>query len=305
MTEAVQLLTPVGRLVAGDLYEPNTEDATGRPLVVKTGANAGKSREDWFFALAIPKGSETRWTDTPWGKTIWDVAVKAWPNGQYQSPAFAWKVEDGDSTVPNKRGRRNVDREGYPRHWILKFSSGYQSKLVNANGTAVLLDPGVIKPGHYIQVFGSVAGNNSTDTPGVFLNHSMVAHSGFGPEIQYGPDPASVGFGSAPLPAGASAAPVGGMTVTGAAASLPPMHVPPVVVQSVPAAAVTASPPPLTVVPNHQFVAGPGAPPPPAPPAPPAPARRMLPAAGGATYEAMIQAGWNDALLVQHGMMAA
>ena len=57
-----------------------------------------------------------------------------------------------------------------------------------------------------------------------------------------------------------------------------------------PAAAAAAAPP-----------TAPAAPPPP----PAAPVRTMLPAAGGQTYEAMIAAGWNDAQLVQHGMMAA
>jgi hypothetical protein len=31
----------------------------------------------------------------------------------------------------------------------------------------------------------------------------------------------------------------------------------------------------------------------------------MLAAAQGASYEQMIAAGWNDALLIQHGMMKA
>ena len=51
---------------------------------------------------------------------------------------------------------------------------------------------------------------------------------------------------------------------------------------------------------------------PPAPPLPvppPAPAfrqvRQMTEKAGGATYEAMIAAGWSDELLIQHGMMVA
>lgn len=40
------------------------------------------------------------------------------------------------------------------------------------------------------------------------------------------------------------------------------------------------------------------------PPAGPS-ARVMTPAAGGQTYEAMIAAGWTDAMLIQHGMMVA
>jgi len=63
----------------------------------------------------------------------------------------------------------------------------------------------------------------------------------------------------------------------------------------------TAAPPPAAVEPHHGFVANAGSPVP--PPAPAAPQHVMLPAANGATYEAMIAAGWTDELLVQHGMM--
>lgn len=75
---------------------------------------------------------------------------------------------------------------------------------------------------------------------------------------------------------------------------------------------------PLAVQPNPAFLGAPGqgsaipggAPMPPGlpmtPPAvPAAPQRRMLPPANGATYEQMVANGWTDALLIQHGMMAA
>lgn len=77
------------------------------------------------------------------------------------------------------------------------------------------------------------------------------------------------------------------------------------------------TPPPVS--PDASMFAGVGAPsapvaapapvmtPPPAPPAAPAPVaapvRMMTPKAGGASYEAMIGAGWTDALLIEHGMM--
>jgi hypothetical protein len=56
-------------------------------------------------------------------------------------------------------------------------------------------------------------------------------------------------------------------------------------------------------------IAGSVAPPPPAAtaavaPPPPATGKVMLPAAGATTYAAYIQAGWNDAMLVQNGFMA-
>lgn len=167
----------------------------------------------------------------------------------------------------------------------------------------------------------TVESNNSTQTAGLYLNHSMVCFRGYGAEITFGPDVASAGFGKAPLPAGASAVPLGGTPMpplpNGAAAAPVPMSAP--VAGATPPPPMAYAPPvaaPVPVVPNVGFVqvpppAGPVVmPPPPSIPAvavpPPAPpVRQMTAAAGGATYESMIAAGWTDALLVQHGMMLA
>ena len=72
-------------------------------------------------------------------------------------------------------------------------------------------------------------------------------------------------------------------------------------------ASVGAAAVPQTVTPTATVPPIPGAVV--APPAPPAavvaaPIHQMLPAANGATYDAMIAAGWNDDTLVQNGMMA-
>lgn len=302
MSTRVDLLTPVGRLVAGSLYKPQTTDAEGRPLVVKNGPQAGQPRVDFYFALAIPKGPEQHWNQTPWGQKIWSTGMQAFPGGQCNAPSFAWKVADGDSQIPNRKGHKPCDREGYPRHWVLSFSSGFQPKIYNADGTQAITEPEAVKLGYYVQVFGSVAGNDSLQQPGVFLNHGMVALSAYGPEIVVGPDAAAVGFGGQPLPAGASTAPVSapfnpapatpapgapGAPYAAAAAGMVPSGT------GYAAPAAVAAP----IVPNPAILQ------PPPPPA--APARVMLPAANGATYEAMVAAGWTDALLIQHGMMQA
>ena len=305
-TDRTDLLTPVGRLVAGSLYKAQTTDAEGRPLVIKSGPQAGQPRVDFFFALAIPKGQEQHWSQTPWGQKIWAAGHAAFPQGQGNAPTFAWKVTDGDSQVPNSLGKKPCDREGYKGNWVLAFSSGFAPKIYNADGSQQLLEENAVKLGYYVQVFGSVSGNGSLQQPGVFLNHGMVALSAYGPEIVVGPDAAAVGFGGGALPAGASAVPVSapfnpappaGSPVpavgapyvpTPAAAVTPPAMTPAVV------AAATVVPP---IVPNPAILQ------PPPPPA--APARVMLPAAQGATYEAMVAAGWTDALLIQHGMMQA
>ncbi len=324
MSQRINITSPVGRIVMGSLYDPSTTDAEGKPLVVKTGPNAGQPRVNYFFALAIPKGPEPHWAHTPWGQQIWTVGNQAHPNAA-QSPQFAWKIEDGDSQIPNKKGRKPCDNEGWKGHWVVKFSGGYAPKCYRQEGAGYvqIMDKGAIKPGHYVEVAFSVEGNGSTSQPGVYLNHSMVCFRAYGPEIVFGPDVASAGFGAAPLPAGASMTPppsTAPMPAAPAAQGIPaiPGVVPPplppagfVPPPSVPAPTVAA---PIPVTPNPAFVQVPPpavgyaapAPAPTMPPPPPAaPVKQMTPAAGGITYQAYVAAGWSDAQLVQNGLMLA
>ena len=280
--------TPVGRLVQGSLYKPNDKNAEGGPLVVKSGANAGQPRVEYFFALAIPKGPEKHWAETEWGQKIWAAGHAAFPGGAANSPAFAWKVKDGDSQVPNRKGKKPCDQEGFRGHWVLNFSSGFAPRVFNRDGTQAITEEGAVKLGYYIQVNGDVDGNGSVQQPGVFLNHSMVALSAYGEEIVVGPDAASAGFGQAPLPAGAMSTPAGGFSP-----ATPPTPSAPASAPPIPAAAPSAS---IATSPSNPAFLMP-------PPPPAAPARQLTPKAGGATYEQLIGAGWTDALLVQHGMM--
>jgi hypothetical protein len=290
MSDAVPFTTAVGRLVQGSLYKPSTTDMEGKPLVIKTGPNAGQARVDYYFAVAIPKGTETHWSMTSWGKVIWDVGHRDWPAGQADAPTFAWKIRDGDSTIPNKAGTRPVDQEGFKGCWVVSFSSSYAPKLFTTMGQKTPVpytEDGAIRPGYFVEVAANVAGNGVALNPGVFINHSMVNLRAYGPEIVFGPDPEDAGFGASPLPAGASLTPLGATTP------------PPV---------TTATAPPPGVTPHTAFAFGPAAPPPPpaaAPPPPTASARRMTAKAGGYTYEALVGQGWTDATLVQHGYMEA
>lgn len=67
------------------------------------------------------------------------------------------------------------------------------------------------------------------------------------------------------------------------------------------AAPAPIAPPPAPLAPPPAPPPAPVAPPMP----PPAPVRQMTAKAAGQTYEALIAAGWNDALLIEHGMMTA
>ena len=246
MPELIDFLTPVGRLVMGDPFKGRTTDEDGKPLVVKTGPNSGQPRTDYFIGLAIPK------TDPGWSAihaTIQSAAKQEYPeyfgaDGSCALPTFSWKIIDGDSTQVNKRGVAPNTREGFAGNWILCMSSSFAPKCYSKGGETVLTDPSSIKRGYYVRAYGNTKGNRPSQTPGVYVNVSMVELIGYGPEIVTGPDAASV-FGGSPvatLPAGASATPVAPAT------------------------------PIAQVTPAHDFVTGPPAPPvPPAPPAPPAP----------------------------------
>ena len=297
MSNRIELLTPVGRLVQGSLYEGQTTDAEGKQLTYRSGPQAGQPRVDYYFALAIPKGTEQHWSQTEWGAKIWNEGHKSFPGGQAQSPAFAWKIIDGDSTIVNRAGKRPCDRDGYPGHWVLNFSSGFAPTIYNRDGSQQMLEQNAVNVGDYIQVYGSVSGNESTQQAGVFLNHSMVAFMGYGDRIYTGVDPKSVGFGKAPMPAGVSPIPVSQgfnpATSTPPVANVaPPAYVPP----------VTTTPPPL---PHTGILNPPPVMPPVTPAVAPAPVKVMTALAGAHTYEQMIAAGWTDATLIQHGYMLA
>jgi hypothetical protein len=290
--------TPVGRFIQGDPFEPQTKDMQGNPRVVKSGPNMGQPNPQYFVALAIPKTpGVTDWKQEPdpFFQTVLRVAQASFPDGKWQWPQFAWKIVDGDSTAMNQRGRAWNTIEGYAGHWVCRFASSFPPKCFarpNYAATDQITDRNRIKRGHYLTVNGSCEGNRDTNKPGTYLNLDLVSWEGFGPEIVGGPD-ANEAFAQAPaLPAGASATPV-----VPAAAPAPvaaPASVAPVAPVAAPAAVAPA--------PYTGFMA------PPAPPAPvntAVPARQMLPAAGGATYEQMIAAGWTDVTLLQHGMMVA
>ena len=302
---SINLTTPVGRIVQGDLWkaQPVVDPRTNQP---KFGSD-NQPLVQYFFALAIPKQpGHTHWAQTEWGQKVWAEGHRAHPNFA-PHPTFSWKIEDGDSTVPNKKNKKNCDRVGFPGHWILKMRSGFPPKGYNADGTQVLPIES-FKCGYYVQVNINVAGNTG-DSPGVYLNPMMVALAGYGEEIISGPDVSEAGFGQGvQLPPGASAVPVGGFAPPPAAGAPAPAYpLPPAAPAYGPPGMPPSAPYPAAGVPT----ANPSSPPPnPAflgvpPPAPYPTARQMTAKANGASYEQLIAAGWNDALLIQHGMMTA
>lgn len=203
-------LTPVGRLVAGDAFQPQDKDADGKPLVIKTGPNAGQPRTQFFLGLAIEK-TNPEWP--PLEQAIRQVARESFPqlfdaSGNCIAPSFAFKIIDGDSQIPNTKGTKPCEKEGYAGHWVLQIGSSYAPKIYDAGGKVELTSPNDLKRGYYIRVTGTIKGNGSNQNPGVFLNPRMVERVGYGPEIISGPSAEEVfSKPAAAMPTGMSQTP--------------------------------------------------------------------------------------------------
>ncbi len=262
---SVNFTTPVGRLVQGSLYEPQTENFDGKPLTTET----GEEKIVFYLGIAIPKGAETHWNQTEWGQKIYAEGTQSWPKGEYHQPTFAWKVVDGDSTIPNKKMNKPCDKPGHPGNWILNFSSSFPTKICQPDATPIVIED-YVKLGDYIAVLGSVKTNGSSQSPGVYLNHLWVAFYGYGERIVLGVDPKSAGFDKLAPPPQASSVPVAAQPFT----------------------------PPMTEVQPHPAILNP---PPVAPVA--APVRQLTALAKGNSYEQLIAAGWSEAQMIQYGLL--
>ena len=264
--------TPVGRLVQGDAFVPQTKDQTGALRVYKSGDKVGQPNPQYFVAVAFPKvdpldPSMQNREFAAFYALLERVARAEWPalwpnpTGPCVNPIFTLKVKDGDGL--DRNGKPNNVKEGFAGHWVVSFASAYAPKVVRETspGTNVwetLTDPSSVKRGYYVRIAGSATGNDSPNTPGIYCNLDMIALIAFGQEIVSGPD-AATAFGgtAATLPAGASALPMGGGTM--------------------PPAGAGAAPTTFT----------------------------MTPKAAGQTREQYHAAGWTDAQLIEHGMMLA
>lgn len=229
--ERLNIITPVGRIVAG---HPATENTTGyqnQPLRDKQ----GNPKSEFYFALAVDKAN-------PEWPTFWaQITAKAqqdFPGGHWQQPYFKWKVTDGDD--PKYQGR-----EGYTGHFIINMKSGYAPNLCNEQYQ--ILQGNQIKRGDYVAVQVSVQGNGDTgQNCGMYINPNVVMFLRYGEEIRSGPNPQEV-FANHQfnyIPAAASQTPVASAPMPGAPS---------------PSAPQAPAPPPQPAMP--QYPAGAGVPP--------------------------------------------
>jgi hypothetical protein len=335
--------TPTGRLVFGNPFtaqvkkdddqKPVLDKVTGQPVMEFTvGVAFAKSDPATTAFLA-----ELRVADRAAWPQYFDAA------GNRTAVAFADKIKDGDGLDRKGRPYSRKDgwaghwiisfmsqyapgvfaHDG--RQWAQITTGVKPGDYVRVSGTTT-----------------SNMQTAASRTAGMYRNLNMVGKVGDGAPIVVGADANEV-FGAAPppLPPGATTVPQAPGVPLPLAAPPPAPADPKALAiadgwiihpsavghyykgqEVLPAADVLAkyatapppppappaappAPPPAPAAPPYDGYMG--APPPaPAalPPPPPAPARVMLPAANGATYDQLVAAGWTDALLVQHGMMA-
>lgn len=290
---AVELTTPPGRFVFGDLYDPEKEDFDGNPLVIKNGVDKGKETQLFVIGLAIPK-TQAHWANEPvWGQAVWATGHAAFPGGEASGATFSWKIYDGDSQVIPPKSKSKIkpcDREGWKGCWVLRLQSAFAPAIYNAltnpENPVPMNDKDAVRPGHVIQVVGTVKGNTGS-SPGVYLNHIAVGLRAYLPEIVTRGVDVKGKFGGA-VPAGASTMP--------AAATLPAAAPAPSAPAPAPAPAAPApAAAPTAVVPAPALVGIPTAPAAPAAPAaaPPAPAAPVSrPPHKGIPFDSYIAQGW-------------
>lgn len=307
--------TFTGRMVQGDAHKagPQRKDATGAVKFRKD----GQPDCPFFLAVAVPKSPAARLV-IPGNPTYEEEKAKldaaargAWPNifqQNYQrpqglhfpaslpadctSPKFANKVIDGDGFDDD--GKPNSGKDGWAGCWVVKVSNGFAPRCVEWNNGWVDMTPHgrQIKPGDYVTVSGTCESNQSTQSPGMYMNVDIVSFEQEGERIVVASAvDANTALGArtggpANPPAGSGAA--GGAPADGTGG---------------PAAGTAGST--TASDPAYSGYREDAAPPPPADAAPPPPnGPAMTAKAGGKTYESFIAAGWNDDQLRQHGYLA-
>lgn len=320
-----EFLTPVGRLVQGDVFEAQTKNMQGQPLMTQS----GQPTQRYFIAVAFAK------TDQAFGAfytLLQQTARASFPTlfdaaGNCTHPRFSWKLVDGDSVDDN--GKPNKNKEGFAGHWVVKFASSFAPRAFHAGRYAPheqIQDPKAIPRGYFVRVAGTIEGNGQPQKPGLYVNLGMVELAGQGPIISSGPEASAVFGAAAPaLPAGATPLPMAGgaapLGLPGMASALPPavptLSTPPMNVGMASAPVAAMALPTLPVMPNPAFLAAPAGTAAPQVPGLPTPAGGpaigampaspsspvMTAAAGGFTYAQYIAQGWTDAALREKGLM--
>lgn len=164
-------LSPVGRIVQGDLFNAQTTDHAGRP----------RETPQFYVGLAIEK---TNPEFAEFYATMQAVAQRDFPRGEWQKQDFAWKLVDGDGIDTN--GNPNNQKPGFAGCWVLRLTSGFAPEVYDANCQRIV-DPQQAQRGFYARVNIAMCGNGDPQKSGIYLNLGMTQIVGYGEVITSGP----------------------------------------------------------------------------------------------------------------------
>jgi len=155
-----QVILPPGRIVQGHPMKrhPQLDDVTKLQKVMSN----NEPQFNTHAACAIPKTGETIWKTTSWGQQIVEIATAVWPGGEHAIPTFAWKIVDGDSTVPNEKMSIPCEQEGFAGHWVIHVSALQPFQCFHGDDLAPhqqIQDEAEIKTGDYGQFIIDVRSN--------------------------------------------------------------------------------------------------------------------------------------------------
>jgi hypothetical protein len=190
-------LSPVGRIVQGDIWELSTK-----------GYQGAEQSPQIFIALAIPKNDPAT---IEFMNNLYGVAAQGFPQmfaqGAPHPATFAYKYHDGDDPV-------HAAKPGFAGHYVLKLTTGFEVRVVKRNPATQkledVMDHSHCKRGDYIQCQYSVVSNENREKPGVYLNLGRLAqHVAYGEAIMGGANPDDV-FTEQQAPVGSSVNPTAG-----------------------------------------------------------------------------------------------
>lgn len=194
-----EFTSPVGRIVQGSVWKLETTDSKAKPIIVKSGPNAGQPGAQTYISLAIAKDNP----DWPaFQQMMFQEAREGWAEffdaqGNCTHRDFSWKYRDGDGS--DRTGQSYAAREGWAGHHIITFSGAYLPRCYphKKYGPGDLItDERMVKRGDFVRVAGVMKGNRPSETPGLYLNHNLIELMYVGTEIVSGPD-AGATFGAA------------------------------------------------------------------------------------------------------------
>jgi len=170
----VEFVTPVGRLIYGDVFKGSDKGFKNR--LNEVDKSTGLPAIKWAWGIAVEKNNP----ELPaFMQLLQNEMRTAWPNfrgNMSDNAQFSAKIEDGDKKTPAK--------EGYTGCVIFKIGSNYLPTVFAPDLQRIITNPEEVKRGYYVQIAGQYSTNGQDDKPGMKMWGGKVVFRYKGEEIK-------------------------------------------------------------------------------------------------------------------------